>query len=233
MIETAGYEAAAVRNHSPEKETNILVIIIITSSKRYYMSRRKYLLFISSLFQIPSFQKFQRKKENIYNSSEFSFHYPSISKLETNSKSSSRLFEQAILTKFSKTSIKVNGSIFLRAIVTVDCEQRGSEQATRNGIINDRSSLSFTARFDSHMAWSIEEKEARVHRRATFTRVHNTTGERPWNNQRWKFLLGWQHFTFSLAVPRVHLSSKTRARPGISATTVRQIFRSRPPPFFR
>lgn len=163
MIETAGYEAAAVRNHSPEKETNILVIIIITSSKRYYMSRRKYLLFISSLFQIPSFQKFQKKQSN---SSEFSFHYPSISKLETNSKSSSRLFEQAILTKLSKTSIKVNGSIFLRAIVTVDCEQRGSEQATRNGIINDRSSLSFTARFDSHMAWSIEEKEARVHRRA-------------------------------------------------------------------
>lgn len=130
------------------------------------MSRKKYLLFISSLFQIPSFQKFQKKKENICNSSEFSFHYPSISKLETNSKSSSRLFDQAILTKLSKTSIKVNGSIFLRAIVTVDCEQRGSEQATRNGIINDRSFLSFTARFDSHMVWSIEEKEARVHRRA-------------------------------------------------------------------
>lgn len=166
MIETAGYEAAAVRNHSPEKETNILVIIIIASSKRYYMSRKKISFVYFFSVSNSKFPKIPKKKENICNSSEFSFHYPSISKLETNSKSSSRLFEQAILTKLSKTSIKVNGSIFLRAIVTVDCEQRGSEQATRNGIINDRSSLSFTARFDSHMAWSIEEKEARVHRRA-------------------------------------------------------------------
>lgn len=81
------------------------------------------------------------------------------------------------------------------------------------------------------MAWSIEEKEARVHRRATFTRLYTTLPARDRGTiNGWKFLLGWQHFTFSLAVPRVHLSSKTRARPGISATTVRQIFRSRPPP---
>lgn len=52
MMKNAGYEAAAVRiyNHSPEKETNVLVIVIITSSKRYCISRKKYLLFIPSLY---------------------------------------------------------------------------------------------------------------------------------------------------------------------------------------
>lgn len=102
MIETAGYEAAAVRNHSPEKETNILVIIIITSSKRYYMSRRKYLLFISFLFQIPSFQKFQKKKKIFVTRQ--SFH--SIIHLSPNSKRIQNLHRDFSSKQFSRNSLK-------------------------------------------------------------------------------------------------------------------------------
>lgn len=124
MMESAGYEAAAVRiyNHSPEKKTNVLVIIIIiTSSKRYCISRKKYLLFIPSL--CPKFQtsKNCKKKKEWSNSDIF---IPSISKRIQNLQR--RIYLQPpILTKLSKKSIEVNGSIFL-AIVTVDCEQRDS-----------------------------------------------------------------------------------------------------------
>lgn len=88
MMESAGYEAAAVRiyNHSPEKETNVLVIIIIiTSSKRYCISRKKYILFISSL--CPKFQasKNCKKKREWSNSSDIFI--PLSIYLETNSKS--------------------------------------------------------------------------------------------------------------------------------------------------
>lgn len=99
MIETAGYEAAAVRNHSPEKETNILVIIIIASSKRYYMSRKK--ISFVYFFSVSNF-KFPKKKENRVTHQ--SFH--SIIHLSPNSKRIQNLHRDFSSKQFSRNSLK-------------------------------------------------------------------------------------------------------------------------------